>query len=119
MAENTLNRERLEQDIIQKGWAVDVSLVNAKWLESESFQTFQQAWQKLVDYYTENADDSVIGVEVLKEYLDHTRILRKLICNPDLSTEDREKAEDNLISLENLLEGIITEVVSYLQSNQD
>ncbi len=114
-----LTRTELEKRIMEKGEEIDVSKPDAAWLDDEAFEEFLSAWQDLVRYYASHADDTVIGVEVLREYLDYTRLLRKVLLYQDIDKERREKVNEAIISLEHILGEIIKEVVTYLQFDQD
>jgi hypothetical protein len=114
--ENELTRAELEQQIIEKSWAVDVTKLAGAWLDDKEFDEFLSAWGDLVNYYAGHADDTVISVEVLREYLHFTRLLRRMLLDRNLNIERREQAEMAIGGLENALEDIITEVVTYLDS---
>ncbi len=115
MADETLRNE-LESHIIKTEWDVDTSLSDLAWLESNELEAFLKAWRDLVNYYASHADDSVIDVETLRSYIHFTRMLRKVMLEPDIETKRREQAEEALIHLEWTLEQIVTEVVTYLES---
>jgi hypothetical protein len=108
------SREEIEKYIIEKGIEVNVSKPQGEWLNDEEFESFLDAWSILENYYSEHNDDAVIGIEVLREYLHFTRLLRNLMLYHELSDEQLEQAKDAIESLEFTLEEIITEVVSYL-----
>jgi hypothetical protein len=110
------DRALLEKQIMEKRWKVDISKPGGLWVEDDEFEAFLDAWSDLASYYSSHADDTVIGVEVLREYVDFTRLLRRLVMNEEIDATRREKAMDDLEYLEARLEEIITEVVTYLDS---
>ena len=101
---------------MEKSRKVNNSKPGGLWLEDEEFEEFLRAWKALASYYSSHADDTVIGVEVLREYVHFTRLLRRLVMNEDIDADRREKVLDDLEYLEFLLEEIIKEVVTYLDS---
>lgn len=114
--ENRLTRAELEQNIIDKSWQVDISLIDAAWLESIEFHEFMRAWSDLVAYYEVNPEDTQIGVEVLREYVDFTRLLRNIMVNEAYDEDRRKQSEDELKGIEFKLEEIIREVVGFRDS---
>lgn len=114
--ENKLTRTELERKIIEKSWAVDVTKADGAWLDGAAFEEFLSAWRDLVSYYEVHADDVVISVEVLREYLHFTRLLRRLLLHEELDLTRREQVEASIGALEDILESIITEVVMYLET---
>jgi hypothetical protein len=107
-------REALEKSIIDKSWQINISKRNPEWVHDPEVEVFLDAWYALRSYYAEHPNDTVIGVEVLKAYLDYTRLLRKILQNDEVEVGIRERAEEIIESLEGELEWIITEVVTYL-----
>ncbi len=106
-------RQRLEELIIQTSDDVDNAKPDGTWIYDTEYYAFQKAWGQLVSYYASHADDTQISVEVMREYLVFTRMLRHAMLDDRLTKERQEQASDALISLEGALNEIITEIVTY------
>lgn len=109
-------RNMLEKRIIERSWQVNTSVEVSIWINSTEFEAFISAWEDLGDYYATHADDAVIGVEVLREYLSFTRILRRILLQLPRHDPLHTQVDVAITSLEGQLETIIKEVVTYLQS---
>lgn len=115
--ESPSERERLEKQIMEKAWKVNISpLREGGWLDDAEFEAFLNAWKALQVYYSTHASDSVIGIEVLREYVSYTRLCRRLLLDDEIKAETKEKADEAIGYLEYLMEEIIRDVVTYLDS---
>ncbi len=113
---NNISRAELEKRIVALGEAVDLTKPNSGWLEDDNFRAFLDAWNSLKQFYGEHTD-TIIGIEVLREYVDYARLLRRMLSDDNLSKEIRQKARDALEGLEYYIDEIIRSGVTN-QENQ-
>lgn len=106
-------RQRLEELVMQTSDDVDVAKPDYEWLDDPEFETFLKSWKQLHKYYANHPDDTQISVEVMREYLVFTRLLRHAMFDDRLTKERQEQAQQGLTYLEFLLNEIITEIVTY------
>jgi hypothetical protein len=83
------DREMLERRMVDL--AVDASSVG--WLRSQAYEAFMDAWRELRDYHAAHTDP-VMDIELVREFLDLSRLLRELMLNDKLSAEAKAQAAD-------------------------
>ena len=102
-------RDRLEERIIEASNQIDN--MQPDWFNSKEWDLFIESWYDLTKYY-ETHTDSVIGIEVVREYSDLMRLLRRLLCDEKLDLEIRKLVEEKIIELEGRMDEIIKEAVT-------
>jgi hypothetical protein len=114
---NHLSRKELEEQIVDNAEAVDLMKRDGSWLNDAEFAAFLKSWHDLKWFYTEQSD-TVISIEVLREYVDYSRLLRRTATDDAIAREFQLLAEEALESLEYNVDEIIREGVTNLE-NQD
>ena len=109
-----LTRLGLEKTIEDAASAVDVTKIDAAWLDEPEWYAFEQACDALVHYYAEQGD-TVIGPLALGGYADFTRLLRKILLSNELAAQRREQVEEALLSLEHWMDEIRKETMTNLR----
>jgi hypothetical protein len=102
-------RDQLEERIIEASNLIDN--MQPDWCNSKEWDLFIESWYQLAKYY-ETHTDSVIGIEVVREYSNFVRLLRKLLCDEKLDLEIRKQVEEKIIELEGRMDEIIKEAVT-------
>jgi hypothetical protein len=102
-------RDQWEERIIEASNQVDN--MQPDWFNSKEWDLFIEAWYNLSKYY-ETHTDTVIGIEVVREYSDLMRLLRRLLCDEKLNVEIRKQVEEKIIELEHPMDEIIKEAVT-------
>ena len=102
-------RDQWEEQIIEASNQIDNMQPN--WFNSTEWDLFIDAWYNLVKYYAEHAD-AVIGVEVVREYHDLMRLLRRIICDEKLGLDTRQQVKEKASELEGVMDEIIKEAVT-------
>jgi hypothetical protein len=112
---DSLSRADLEKRIVENAAAVDLMKQGASWLDDDEFRAFLNSWRTLKRFYSEHTD-TVISIEVLREYVDYTRLLRRIISEPESAEEIQVKAKDALEAIEYYIDEIIREGVTNLEN---
>ena len=81
-----------------------------------NLREFFDAWRDLANYYGDNAD-TVIGVEVVREYLDKLNYFFVIWKEPHVDGECQEQSEEALQELESYMQDIIGYVEAGLSPN--
>ncbi|HVO69138.1 MAG TPA: hypothetical protein VMT24_03775 [Aggregatilineaceae bacterium] len=104
MNEN-LTRKQLEDNIVEKGYYLLIrsSLSEPSWFTSEEFDNFLDAWSDLMDYYTAH-DDTVIGIEALREYRHFAFVLRETLRKTGSGESSYEEIREALANLEGIMD---------------
>lgn len=102
-------RDQWEERIMEASNQIDN--IQPDWFNSAEWDLFIEAWHKLIEYY-ERHTDSVIGIEVVREYTDFMQLLRRVRCDENLSVDVRAQAEEKIIELEGQMDEIIKEAVT-------
>lgn len=110
---NVNQRKELEKRIIEAEDKVNTLFSDLSWLDSQELFELDKAWWALADYYGSNNDDAVIEIEMLRSYVEFTRLFRRVAFEMEATDEEREKAKEWLGGFEGILEEIIRDVVSY------
>src|SRR5258708_31091589 len=109
-----LTRLGLEKTIEDRASAVDVTKIDAAWLDDPEWYAFQEAFYAVVHYYAEQGD-TVIGPLALGGYADFTRLLRKILLSNQLAVHRREQVDEALLSLEGWMDEIRKETMTNLR----
>jgi hypothetical protein len=102
-------RDQWEERVIEASNEIDN--MQPDWFNSAEWDLFIDAWYNLVKYYEEHAD-TVIGVEVVREYHDIMRLFRRTLWDEKLSLDTRQQIEDKITGLEVVMDEIIKEAVT-------
>jgi hypothetical protein len=102
-------RDQWEERVIET--SNQINNLQPDWFNSAEWDLFIEAWYKLAKYY-ETHTDTVIGIEVVREYSDLMRLLRRMVCDEKLSLEVRAQVEEKIIELESQMDEIIKEAVT-------
>jgi hypothetical protein len=106
-----MDRRELEKRILELARSVPVE--DIEWLSSQQLYEFIGAWWALAKYYTEN-NDTVIGVELVSEFVNFERLLRRLMHDNTVDPEIRQRAEDQLLDLDAGIDEVFKEAISHL-----
>lgn len=111
------DRSQLEDRIVELAESVPVgpSGSDLDWLYDQQLYEFIDVWWALARYYSENRD-TVIGVEVVSEYVYYARLLRRLMCDSTLDPKLRQQAEDQMRDLDSGMDEVVKEAVSHLDN---
>jgi hypothetical protein len=107
------NRSQLENRILELAESVPVGDPN--WPHSQQLYQFIDAWYDLGRYYAAHTD-TVIGMEIVSEYVNFARLLRRLISDSTLDHKLRQQAEDRMRDLESAIDKVIFEAGSNLNN---
>jgi len=107
-----VSRIPLEQAILRAANAIHEDETR-KCFDSQSVEAFFKAWLELVAYY-EKTGDTVIGVEVVSEYLDWIMRFSTVWHSERRSPDCREIAQEACEELESYMNEIIKAVDSRL-----
>lgn len=110
-AKGTDRSSEVENRIIELAHSVPIE--DEEWLSSQQLHDFIHAWWLLARYYAKN-NETVIGVEVISEYVDFARLLRKLMCDSTIDPKIRQQAEDNMVDLDGGIDEVFKEAISHL-----
>jgi len=107
------DRSQIEARILELAESVPVG--DSDWPHSQQLYQFIDAWYDLGRYYAAHTD-TVIGVEVVSEYVNFARLLRRLMSDSTLEPKLRQQAEDQMRDLESGIDKVIFEAVSNLNN---
>ena len=101
-------RRRLVARIGALADAIDIEDIAGAygWPDMPQFDAFVSAWDELINYYRASAD-TVVDVEILKAYVDYSRLLRDLLASPVIDPQQRAQARSALESLETRMDQVI------------
>jgi hypothetical protein len=108
---NVSKRKQIEERIVNTSKSVKVSKPSGSWLDDREITEFLDAWCELVEYYQEY-DDTMLDVEVVREYVRFVRILNHLLSEVGLEEKHHEQAGTILEELEGYMDEIMKEAVT-------
>ena len=111
-------RRELENRIYELAEAVpvgDSTKGEFDWLFSHELDEFIEAWYTLAKYYEINPD-TVIGVEVVSEYVSYARLFTRLMHDHSLEAKFRQQAQDQMSTLDAYMDELISQAVSKLSN---
>ena len=109
-------RYSLERRIADLANEVPVETPPANWVTGPDFDNFILSWLDLKEYYELN-DDTVIGPEVISEFIRISRELRHIVVNSEQTPDTREHASEQLTGLELTVELTLWEATNNLYAN--
>ena len=104
-------RKQIEERIVRASESVEVSKPLGGWLDDKEIEVFLDTWYELVQFYQEH-DDTMLDVEVIREYVRFVRLLNLLVSNMNLDDDHRDQAETTLEELEGYMDEIVKEAVT-------
>ncbi len=104
-----IKRRKIEDQIVEQYEAVNWDAKKSAWVESETFEDFIFAFFDLRRYY-EKSDDTAVGLEAIRVYMDGLRALQAVADNRDLSIDRREAAGRLIYELNNQMEMVMYEL---------
>ncbi len=107
-----VRRRQIEERIVKTSQSVKViSKPQGDWLNDNEVNEFLDAWYELVQYYQEH-EDTVLDIEVVREYVEFVQLLNRLKSDINLSDQRRNRAEEILEELEANMDEVVKEAVT-------
>ncbi len=104
-----IKRRKIEDKIVASYNAVNFNAKNSAWVDSDVFEDFIFSFFDLRKYY-ENSDDTTIGTETLRVYMEGLRALQTATENRRLKVDRRDSAARLIYELNYQVEAVMYEV---------
>ncbi|MEL6148345.1 MAG: hypothetical protein AAGK74_04585 [Chloroflexota bacterium] len=104
-----IKRRKIEDQIVAAYEKVNFDAKKGAWVDSDTFEDFVFSFFDLRKYY-EKSDDTAVGLEALRVYMDGLRALQAAAANRKLSIERRESAGRLIYELNHQMEAVMYEV---------
>lgn len=104
-----IQRRKIEDRIVAAYNAVNFNAKRAAWVNSDTFEDFVFSFFDLRRYY-EKSDDTAVGLEAMRVYMDGLRALQAAAEDRKLSIERRESAQRLISELNLQMEAVLYEV---------
>jgi hypothetical protein len=93
-------RTHWENQIIEASEKVPISVDSHDWVYGPELDHYMEAWSNLQKFHEENSTDKVIGPHIVSEFIAFSRLLRRIISNPQNPEQLRHDAEELADSLD-------------------
>ena len=104
-----IKRRKIEDRIAAQYDAVDWQAKKSAWVRSEAFENFVFSFFELRRYY-ELSDDTMVGLETLRVYMDGLNALKAVVADRTLSIDRQEVASRLIYELNYQVEAVMYEV---------
>lgn len=109
---NIARRRIIEERIVRASQSVkQMSISKEDWPDEDEIQDYLDVWDELVQYYQE-FEDSLLDIEVVREYADSVHLLYNLKNDIITSDQRRDQIEEVLEELEGNMAEVIKEAVT-------
>ncbi len=102
-----MQRRQIESDILTLARKVDIG--DVRWMQSEAFSKFVDAWHNLANYY-EQSRDTTLDAHVLKLYMRFAVALRRIYQDERLTARRRQQAKAALSKLDVSMDGVFRQI---------
>jgi hypothetical protein len=104
-----IKRRKIEDQIVAAYEKVNFKAQKGAWVDSDTFEDFVFSFFDLRKYY-EKSDDTAVGLDALRVYMDGLRALQDATADRQLSIDRRESAGRLIYELNNQMEAVMYEV---------
>ncbi len=111
-----IKRRKIEDNIVAAFNKVDFGAKQAAWVESDTFEDFVFSFFDLRRYY-ELGDDTTVGLEAVRVYMDGLRALQAVRQDRKVSIDTQESAGRLIYELNYQMEAVMYEVDRNRQEN--
>lgn len=107
MTTQATQRKALESELLMLARKVDIG--DVRWMQSDAFSKFVDAWHHLAHYY-EQSRDTTLDAHVLKLYMRFSVALRRMYQDDGLTLRRRQQAAAALKKLDATMDGVFRQV---------